>query len=293
MADHGPRSGGFDADPRGRRTAPASRDLRPRIGRPAGAPPRELLQRLIEDDILPRLENAEGGLLRQGDATKRRCELGPRDHERFLDAVLHGPTPRARHLVSLLLRVGVSRDAVLLELLPEAARRLGALWDEDRCGFAEAAIAVCRLHELLREPGLLQEEQRVIPATDAPRILLATTGRDTHALGLLLVAQFFQRAGWCVEIRPGSSGALIGPVLAEERFDVLGISVTRRDAAAELAGELRWLRTVSLNPALQVLLGGRMLGEEPDLVDRIGADGSAPDALSAPAVAALLLRRDA
>ena len=247
------------------------------------------LLRAIEGEIIPRLMLVHGhGTTAERAAESRGAALEGEDHERFLDAVLWRGTDTAREIVDALLVRGVPRETILLELLGQAARRMGVLWEEDRCDFADVTIGLCRLHELLRAHSVVHE--RFEPgATDGPGVLLATACADQHVFGVVLVAEFFRRAGWRVRSEPGAVRSRLAAMLSSERFDVLGLSAACDADADEVSSEIRTFRKASANTELRVLVGGRLFLETPGLVAAVGADGLATDARSAPVAGRALL----
>jgi methanogenic corrinoid protein MtbC1 len=60
-----------------------------------------------------------------------------------------------------------------------------------------------------------------------------------------------------------------------------------------LKRELQAIRRTSRNPAVRLMVGGRAFDDDPALVRRVGADGTARDARTAPDTAAALLEAGA
>jgi len=257
----------------------------------------ESVLRAVESEIIPRLllahrsgpDGAEPAQrARAGDA------LRESDHEHFLDLVLRGNAASTRCFIETLLERGVSREDVFLELLARAARRLGELWEEDRCDFSDVTIGLCRLHEALREHSVLGDGS--LPyASDAPRILLATACGDQHVFGVVMVAEFFRRAGWLVWSEPGATSRELIGLVATEGFDVLGLSASCSVDPVAVGEEISAYRDAACPPAsdreLRVLVGGRLFLDSPELVTGVGADAVARDARSAPATAGEVLGR--
>ncbi len=250
------------------------------------------LLRAIESDIIPRLLLAHSAPKPSAPRTPAdRATLGPADHDRFLDLVLTDTGASARAYVASLIRRGVSQETIFLDLLANAARQLGELWDEDRVSFSDVTIGLCRLHEVLREHGtILGRVDRQRPA-DGPRILMATACADQHVFGAVMVAEFFRRAGWRVWSEPGAVCDQLSAILSDVRFDVLGLSAHRSALADDVASEISSLRKASCNTDLRVLVGGHLFLDDPDLVERVGADGSGADARAALATATALVAR--
>jgi len=266
--------------------APAHGTTRPAAGElpPDGAAG---LQRLIEGEILPRLLQRHD----RRPPPRAAARITAADHVRFLEALRSSSAAAAQHVVGELIAGGVHRELVLLDLLANAARRLGELWEADLCDFVEVTIGLCRLHQLVREAEPLQRADPPGAAADAPSVLLATACADAHVFGVAIVADFFRRDGWRVWSAPGARRDELAAMLAAARIDVLGLSAARDAPGAELATEIDVLRRVSRNTGLCVLVGGRRFEQDAHLAQRIGADAIAHDASRAPAAARALLRR--
>ena len=269
--------------------APDAADL----GATLSAEEAEVLFQAIEGEIIPRLMLAQRDRERSEPTPIPLALITPQDHEDFLQRVMQDSARAAHAFVGDLLLRGVDRESIFLDLLASAARRLGELWEEDECDFAEVTIGLCRLHQVLREQSLLHDEEHRGSDPEAPRILLATACADQHVFGVVMVAEFFRRAGWRVWSEPGAGRDQLAGLLGERSFDVLGLSAACSAIASELCDEVDVLRRSSCNPQLKVLVGGRLFLDEPELVDRVGADASADDARQAPEVGKGLLRREA
>lgn len=107
------------------------------------APQREEADRLagfIEGEIIPRLllaHRAPCAFIAPLEAAPLRLDV-----DSFLEALLEPEFEASLDHLARLVRSGASVQRLLLDLLSPAARRLGALWDEDRCSFAEVTLAL-------------------------------------------------------------------------------------------------------------------------------------------------------
>jgi len=253
----------------------------------------QALFRAIEGEVIPRLLLAHKARDEASAAPARgEPRVTDRDRSEFMGMLLGASAAATQQQIEALLRRGVTRERVFMDLLAFAARELGALWEEDRCSFTEVTIGLCRLHQVLHENSLIGD--RVDPAAGGtgPRILLATACADQHVFGVVMVAEFFRRARWRVWSEPGASRSELAAMLGRESFDVLGLSAACSAIADEIGSEIETLRKASTNTELKVLVGGRLFAEDPELVVRVGADGAAFDARSAPAAGDALLARE-
>ncbi len=284
----------LDLGGRLRSGAQRERNGRERDAAPVSTLPPEAAETLfltITDEIIPRLMLVHRDpTAAQAPAAAEGAALAPEDHARFLE-LLMADGVATREFVAGLLRRGVSHDVLFLELLSRAAQRLGELWEADLCDFTDVTLGLCRLHEVLREHSVLHDEPGLWPGGDAPRVLLTTACSDQHIFGVVLVAEYFRRAGWRVRSEPGTPRGALAGLLSREPFDLLGISAACSTVVEDIASEIASFRKASSNQGLRVLVGGRLFLEKPDLVEYVGADGVAEDARGAPTAGDELLAR--
>ena len=169
-------------------------------------------------------------------------------------------------------------EAVCLNLLAPAARRLGNLWDEDICSFTDVTIGLMRLQSALLAvtiPGVGPGNEGAISARRT--VLLAPAPGDQHSFGLNMVAGFLERAGWTVTLLGDGAPASIETALSRNWFGVLGLSAGSNAKLASLGRMLPRMRSVSRNPDLAIMVGGPLFSASPDLAAEIGADSTAVD----------------
>ncbi len=160
-------------------------------------------------------------------------------------------------------------------LFEPAARRLGDLWSEDLRSEFEVTLALCRLQSAVRLLGGEAVRSLVIPA-QVPLVLIAPEPGELHRLGAAMDSEVMWDAGWAPHSAfPTSDGALQDLVSATW-FDVLDLSLSgafrREDWLPRMATTIAGARRASRNPALVVVVGGRVFVEEQDAGSRVGAD---------------------
>jgi methanogenic corrinoid protein MtbC1 len=208
--------------------------------------------------------------------------------QEFVRVSLEPDENLARSFVDSLLGRGVSVQSIYLDLLAPAARVLGDMWDEDTCDFVEVTTAVGRLQLVLRD--LSQMFVRDRPEEElAGRVLLACLPGEQHSLGLFMVAEFFVRDGWEVHVGPPLSGEALLADVRSTWYDIVGFSASCDSRLDNLKREIRRVRQASQNQEVLIFAGGRAFNDNPDLLARLGADGSAPNAELAPERARQLL----
>jgi len=265
---------------------------------PEGARPasrREQLRRDVEHDIVPRLilahrasprgtshpPSASGGLSRQ-------------EIVQFAMLAARNDLGVALAFVESMRERGMSLDSVFLDLLAPAARHLGELWAADLCDFTEVTVGLWRLQQVARElsPAFRRDAE---PRAEERRILLAASPGEQHTFGLVLVAEFFRRAGWDVWTESSPTAGGLVDIARSEWFGVLGLSVSCASRLEGLSTLIHAVRRGSRNRGIGVMVGGPLFVEHPELVSLVGADATAVDAqqacLQAEALVALLVQR--
>jgi methanogenic corrinoid protein MtbC1 len=116
-------------------------------------------------------------------------------------------------------------------------------------------------------------------------LLLVPEPGEQHTFGLIMVAEFFRRAGWDVWDQPLNSRAELLDVVRREHFSVVGLSIGSVERLDTLAETIRLLRRQSRNSQLRVLVGGAPFIEVPARVREVGADSTATDGAQAIAIA--------
>lgn len=214
-----------------------------------------------------------------------KLRIGQAPVETFTDHALAGRIDGARTVINALRQQGVSELQILIELLGEAATRLGEMWDDDEVSFADVTLGLCTLHQVLRERfGVPPGEGSAHGC--GMRIVFTTLSGEQHIFGAMIVAEVFRQAGWQVATLAGAGPEAIMRQLADKPFDVLAVSATRITDPDGAADEIQRYRDASCEPGLKVIVGGQAFSDQPSLHDQIGADALILDACSAPSLAA-------
>ena len=208
--------------------------------------------------------------------------------EQDVEAFSHMSVNEEAHVllafVEARLATGNSVETIFVELLAPAARRLGEYWDADSEDFVGVTMGLWRIQEVLRALTL-----RIPPAARPGQgqrsALFSPMPGEQHSFGTLMIAECFQRAGWETDVLIEPTQSELTGKFAMRHYDLIGLTVSNDCSTGALHGLISTIKAVSSNPHVKVMLGGRVINEQPDLVTRSGADATAVDALSAVALA--------
>jgi len=188
-------------------------------------------------------------------------------------------------LIDSLSADGRSLASLCAGLFEPTARALGDLWQQDDCSETELNLGLALLRAALRRPGVQTGRPNTLPRyCPLPHaVLVAPSPHEPHLLGSAIAAELFWRAGWDVHCEYPDSDEALSQLVHEQWYDVLDLSLsgafTREHRLPAMAASIRAAHLHSLNPALTVIVDGRLFHEQPDAFVDVGADASIDDAL--------------
>lgn len=255
--------------------------VRRRVARPleTGAESGDSINTLIEGEIIPRLLMAynSGG----GEETPRRASvIDGAEIRRFAALPLRLEAAGLLEQVDRLIARGVSVEAICVDLLAPAARCLGEMWDRDECDFIDVTMGLWRLQEVMREISA-RSPAGCRPTPEPRSALFCPMPGDMHNFGALMIEEVFARAGWQSEVLVKAERRDLLERLSRTPFDVVGLTLTRDCPSAALGNLIKAIRGASANPHVAVIVGGRVVNQNPAIVEEAGADGTGSDALGA------------
>ncbi len=244
---------------------------------------------LVEREIIPRLIVAHNC-----DEPAGAAPCGIAAHVSAGEAADFAPLALDHDACALLDRVevfldrGVSVDNIFVELLAPAARHLGVMWEEDDADFVAVTMALWRLQEIVRELSARVPAHRI--AGDTPmRALFSVMPGEQHSFGTVIVEDVFRRAGWSTALVMDCDTSSLLARVAGDAFDLIGLTVTGTRHCETVPSVINGLRSVSRNPHVVIMVGGRIFNEDPELAAQLGADATASDATRAVDVARTLV----
>jgi methanogenic corrinoid protein MtbC1 len=270
-SDHPRRTGRLERLSSSRSSPPAQEVLSGHAG--SSARPDEdcigVLTRMVEGEIIPRLLLAHKEGLPPAPPLSRPL-LGPEIVEDFARLVLGKDTDVLIAYVASLVQRGAPLQSIYMDLLAPTARLLGDYWVSDKCSFADVTIGLGKLQVVLHDLGRRDTQSHNVG--HGRSILLATPPGEQHTFGLLVVEEMFRRAGWRTWSEAGGEPEELARMVAGQWYDMFGLSIsaeTHLDAAASVIASVR---RSSRNRVIRVIVGGRLIGENPELAYSVGAD---------------------
>ncbi len=178
-------------------------------------------------------------------------------------------------------------------LLEPAARSLGDLWQSDDCSEVDVTLGLCRMQMAIRRLDFAPHAQ-AHQVANAHTALLATQPGEPHMLGAATNAEMLWQAGWNTRVEFPATDEALQSLVADTWFDSLDLSMSpsfcREDWRERLKTSIAAARRASRNPALAIVISGRLAFEQSDMAARVGANSGSRTALQIESVMLEALR---
>lgn len=233
-----------------------SSQQRPSDSQSANDECQESLQDIISEQLIPRLLNSQN--YRQRLATPEVSGANTAalpEFNGFTDACRQGDSLRVNQIVDSLTAQGLTQEAIFLDLITPAARHLGELWDNDLCSFTDVTCGLALMHHVIYRLGYEFRDGPHVKG-EQTNVMMCCAPGSMHLLGATIVGDLFRREGASVVIEISSTEQELVRAVANEWFDVIGISVSLESQLLGLKTLVQKLRKSSGNSNVKVLLGG-------------------------------------
>jgi 5-methyltetrahydrofolate--homocysteine methyltransferase len=199
--------------------------------------------------------------------------------QQVFQGIVDGNQGQVAEKIEAALQAGVPARTILDEGMLAAMAEVGRLFEEGECYVPEMLISARAMKVGLAklQPSLKQTDVQA-----AGTVALGTVKGDLHDLGKNLVGIMLEGAGFTVK----DLGVDVSPeafVAAADEVDVIGLSALLTTTMGHMKDALNALDVAGKRAKVKVIVGGAPVTEE--FARQIGADGYAPDASRAVALA--------
>jgi len=235
---------------------------------------------IVESQVVPRLVNSyRADTLIPDEPEAVLPEPEARVVERLADLTVKDSSA-AKAQVQALYDDGLSIEAIYLNVLAPTARLLGKYWETDQMHFADVTIGVGVLQQMLHdfEAAFQVDAKAWQPGL---RALLMPAPEEQHTFGLFMIGEFMRRAGWDAWTGPLPPAKELELLIKSGEFSVIGFSASSDNRLSDLADTIALVRRLSKDHPICIMVGGYVFAERPELVEKVGADGTASNAKDA------------
>ena len=245
---------------------------------------RAVLTEVIRRVAVPQLAAAHGLLQPLSDGSEARpVEITHLSQLSQLPRLLLAAEPsRAFKLIADAYAQRHSLGELCALLLEPTARSLGDLWQSDECSELDVTLGLCRMQTAVRRLDLSSAS----PATHVANphsALIATQPGEPNMLDAVTNAEMLWQAGWNTRVEFPATDEALQTLVADTWFDSLDLSMSpsfcREDWAERLKTTIAAARRASKNPSIAIVISGRLVFEQSDTAERVGADSGSRTAL--------------
>jgi 5-methyltetrahydrofolate--homocysteine methyltransferase len=201
------------------------------------------------------------------------------------EAIMEGDMPLAQEKVQEAIDAGVAPGDILQEGLVSAMAEVGRLFEEGEYFVPEMLIAARAMKAGL---ALLRPLLVAADVKPAGKVAAGTVKGDLHDIGKNLVCMMLEGAGFEIV----DLGVDVGPdkfldAVVNQGVDVVAMSALLTTTMPNMKGTVDALKEAGVRDKVKVIIGGAPVTDA--YAAEIGADGYAPDASRAVALARSLV----
>lgn len=208
----------------------------------------------------------------------------------FEDAVLKGDRRQAQAVIARNLAPGRSFIDAELHIIQPALYRVGLAWQANKISVSQEHLATAIAQSVMVQ-GLLSSEPS---PSNGKKAVLACVEGNQHALGLQMVADAFQLAGWDVSyLGANVPTADLIEYVGSSKPALLCLSVSFPAQFRVIRDIMARLRETLGAERPPVIIGGLAINNFEGMAAKLGADAWSPDAAAAVTASEELIGRRA
>lgn len=199
--------------------------------------------------------------------------------QEYLAALRAGDRRLAFALIDANRAAGMSVSEVYLDVLQPSLREVGRLWQENEMTVADEHLATAITQMVMAR---IYSDTAALSDRTGRTFVAACAGAERHDVGLRMVADLVELAGWDSLYL----GAMVPAddlvrLVSDRAPDLLLLSVSIARHLPELGATIQSVRAESAERPPYILVGGRPFLEGGDIARAVGADASVRDAAEA------------
>lgn len=195
--------------------------------------------------------------------------------EPFLEFLLNMDTNSAYEYVLNRLDEGMTVADLYLKLIQPTLYQVGDLWQEQKISVATEHYITAAIQHIIGKlyPRIFSEGNN-----GEHRLVAVCAGSELHEVGLRMIADFFELAGWQTHFLGSNIPVkFVIDFLKEHETDFLAVSATTSSNLVEVKALIRAVKEDPSLSHIQIMVGGKVFNETPELWKNVGADHYAKD----------------
>jgi 5-methyltetrahydrofolate--homocysteine methyltransferase len=201
------------------------------------------------------------------------------------DGVMSGSAAEVPVKVNAALAAGIPPATILNEGMIAAMNTVGKLFEEGEFFVPEMLISARAMQAGL---AVLKPKLALADIKATGRVVAGTVKGDLHDIGKNLVCMLLEGAGFeVIDLGTDVTPEKFIEVIKEGKADIVALSALLTTTMPNMRATIEGLKAAGLREKAKVMIGGAPVTQ--NYADQIGADGYAPDASRAVALAKSLM----
>jgi MerR family transcriptional regulator, light-induced transcriptional regulator len=196
----------------------------------------------------------------------------------YLEFLLNSDRHSASKLILQSVEAGVPVKDIYQEVFQPVQREIGRLWQINKISVAQEHFCSAATQLVMSQlyPYIFSTRK------NGKRFIAASVGNELHEIGLRMVADFFEMAGWdTYYFGANTPSESIIDTIKQINPHLIGLSTTITYNLKNLKELIKAIKAEKFNLKTKIIVGGYPFITSPDLWKKVGADGYAPDAENA------------
>lgn len=193
----------------------------------------------------------------------------------YLDYLLNGKRQLANTLVNELIQNGVSIKNIYQDIFQVSQYEVGRLWQCNKITVAHEHYCTAATQQIMS--GLYQYIFNM--DRNGKTLVACSISGELHEMGIRMVADYFEMEGWdTYYLGTNLPEKQIETYLIEYKADILALSVTLPLHVSKAAALIKSIKTNPSTQHVKIMVGGYPFINNPELWQRVSADGFAQNA---------------
>lgn len=196
----------------------------------------------------------------------------------YFNALRAGDRRRAFAVVDNARASGLDVQELYLDVLQPAMRAIGQLWQRNEMTVAQEHLATAITQMVMART---YDEIAEAAPESAHSAIAACAETERHELGLRMICDLLERAGWdATDLGAAVPTDSLVELIRERRPDALVLSASLAPHVPQLQHTIAAVRDAMGDDAPYIVVGGHPFLDDEGLAVRMGADGTARDAVA-------------
>jgi len=192
----------------------------------------------------------------------------------FLKALLRGDSRECLRISSESVKSPGDIEEFYVQVIQPAMYEVGALWENNEISVAQEHLASAIVTRTISSLNVLASADHI----KGKRAVVTASTSEFHEIGAWMVSDHFEYLGWQVRYLGANTPISdLMDLLEDFKPSILALSVTMPFNLVHARELIDTVKGNNTTRSINVLVGGRVFNENPELWETIGADGYAAD----------------